>query len=448
MSQPSGLLTPDSETKSFRDSERLPKRKRVSPQPPDRLPSRQELVPANNSLPGLCEQLEAVSVGPRSHQHPLIRPDAQRQEIYRFEPQQVHPVILSSGKTSKAANSSNILTTMSAWDPHKTKSRPLSRLLDSPPQYVMLDRERIRLAAGLVRATLMAHSTPGWPGQRHGDHHGLPTNCLLDQISFLSQWSAETSAGVDIDSLLHTLNIPVAVGDPTHPSKTIASSHSDTDMTDAGDINTTMQTHNKTSDHSSNRESTEEDLKDTYGIRNLVLYRLGVALLSIGLWRSIPWKEFASVRRKARALDWGGAEYKCAVHKLINGDFGLGVGDLDLEDEDLQIEIVKTIVGPLESTVGSISRSNQGGGGGVLSSENLKGLQAHESGGRGGGGVMWLTDSDRWVGPVQELQPPPPPPYPRPGPSSTLIGSPGGMDGGDGEFDTIGSAQSSSGFMY
>jgi len=371
-------------------------------------------VSVDDPLPSLCKQLEEASLDPRAQKHPLIRNDVQHQEYYRFEPQQVHSIILSSSKTPK---SSNIFSTISTWDLHETKSRPLSQLLCVKPHHVMLDRERIKLAAGLVRATLMAHSTPGWPGLR--DSQQLPPGCLLDQINFLSRGSADISAGIDdIDSLLDTLNMPIAVGGY---SKTLTSSHSDTDMTDAADLNTTAaHTQNKSADHSSNPISTEEDLKNTYGIRNLVLYRLGVALLSIALWKRIPWQDIASVRKKARALDWGGREYQCAVNKLINGDFGLGTGELDLEDECVQIEIVKNIIGPLETTIGYISRRSQDGG--VLSSENLKGLQA-QSGGR------WLiNEPERWVGSVQ-----PPPPYSGPGPS-TWVGSPRGIDSGHGGY--------------
>lgn len=419
VSQPPGLLTPDSETRTFEDLDiRSPKRPRLSPQPviPPTCPPAQQglgLLSANNSLPSLCKQLETATINP-NHHDTLICADARHQEFYKFETRQVQSITPSS-KTP------NIFTTISTWDLHETKSFPLSQLLAFKPEYVMLHQERIRLAAGLVRATLMAHSTPGWPGQQN--HHQLPLGCLLEQISFLSQESADISAGVNIDSLLNTLNIPITVGSSTQASKTIPSSNSDAEMTDAGDIN-------KSTDHSSDPVSSEEDLKNTYGIPNLILYRLGVALLSIALWKPIPWQNITSVRRKARALDWGGSDYKCAVLKLINGDFGLGRGDLDLEKEDVQIEIVRNIVGPLDSIVGFISRRPSQGGG-VLSRENLQAAQS--------GQKMWLPEPERWVGSVPQMRQPPPPPYPGP---STWVGSPGGMDGGDGGFETTGLVES------
>ncbi|KAL2200833.1 hypothetical protein P885DRAFT_19817, partial [Corynascus similis CBS 632.67] len=90
----------------------------------------------------------------------------------------------------------------------------------------------------------------------------------------------------------------------------------------------------------------EEELRDTYGIQNQTLYRLGVALLSIALWTKIDWRNIAAVRRKAAALTELGHVYRDAVNRLIWGNFGIYPPDLD--SEDLRSEIIRTVIGPLE----------------------------------------------------------------------------------------------------
>lgn len=197
------------------------------------------------------------------------------------------------------------------WGAHKITS--LAELLNRRVRDVMLDRERIQLALALVKGTLTNHSTLGWP-----------QGGLMEGITFFYKSDIE----VDVKAILNTLNINVHMGDSTV---------NDTDM--EGD---TMSV-------------PEDELEFVHGIRNQVLYQLGVALLSIGLWTKVNWEDIVGVRRKAAAIDsLGGKQFRVAVKKLIHGNFG--VDPVDLNNERLQLEILKTVVDPLERLVASYRR--------------------------------------------------------------------------------------------
>jgi hypothetical protein len=188
------------------------------------------------------------------------------------------------------------------WDSHKITS--LIELLNHPIRDVILDRERIQLALALVRGTLMNHSTPGWP-----------KGCVMEGISFFNKLDAD----VDVSTLLSTLNIQIQVGN---------SLASDTNMEDCSVV------------------VSEDEWQYASGIRNPVLYRLGVALLSIGLWSKVGWEDVAAVRRKAAALDSLGRNFSNAVKRLIYGDFG--VDTVDLSNDRLQVEILRSVIVPLQ----------------------------------------------------------------------------------------------------
>jgi len=188
------------------------------------------------------------------------------------------------------------------WD--ERQPTPLTQLLGCSPHSMVLDCERVQLALAILRATLMNHSTASWP-----------EGCLLDSIALFPDVNGE----IDLSSMLGTLNIPVTIG---------SGETADMDM-DADSV-----------------AVSEEELQFTYGIRNLTLYRLGAAFLSIGLWSVVDWKDVAAVRRKAAALDSLGTKFRGAVERLLYGDFG--VDTTDLNDERLQVEILRTVAAPLE----------------------------------------------------------------------------------------------------
>lgn len=235
---------------------------------------------------GLCRQLEACSVTSTPPARPRVFSyvDVQRREQFMFEP-----------KPAEAQS-------LGGWDTHKVTS--LMELLNHRIRDVMLDRERIQLALALVRGTLMNHSTPGWP-----------QGCVMEGISFFN----DSDADVDVSALLNTLNIQIQAGNCLAP---------DTPM-----------------EGSSVRVS-EDELQYTFGIRNQVLYCLGAALLSIGLWSNVGWEDVPAVRRKAAALDSLGKNFTDAVKRLIHSDFG--VDTADLSNERLQVEILRAVVVPLE----------------------------------------------------------------------------------------------------
>ncbi|KAL2181132.1 uncharacterized protein P884DRAFT_296837 [Thermothelomyces heterothallicus CBS 202.75] len=112
--------------------------------------------------------------------------------------------------------------------------------LFSQPVDGVSNRERVQLALALLKATLINHSTPAWP-----------KGCVFEATDILKK----PGAPVILSDALGTLNLQVQVGGP-----------GDDDM-----------------DIEDGSVASEEELRETYGIQNQVLYRLGVALLSIGL---------------------------------------------------------------------------------------------------------------------------------------------------------------------
>lgn len=192
------------------------------------------------------------------------------------------------------------------WETSKISS--LADLLQCPVHDVILDRERILLALALVRGALSNHSTEAWP-----------KGCVLGGIGFCHDGTGD----FDAPAMLETLSMEIRVG---------GDGATDTDM-DGGSM------------------VSEDELRYTYGVRNQVLYRLGVALLSIGLWTRVRWEDVGMVRRKAESFDsLGGKRYREAVRRLISGEFGVDTNRLD--DERLQAEIYRTIVVPLEKRAG------------------------------------------------------------------------------------------------
>lgn len=238
---------------------------------------------SSEDIGSLCRQLKACSVTST----PRARP-----RVFSYDDVQRREQFMFEPKPLEAQN-------LGDWDTHKITS--LIELLNHPIRDVILDRERIQLALALVRGTLMNHSTLGWP-----------KGCVMEGISFFNKLDAD----VDMSALLNTLNIQMQVGN---------SLASDTNM--EGSSVTVSEDYNS-------------------GIRNQVLYRLGVALLSIGLWSKVGWEDVAAVRRKAAALDSLGKKFSHAVKRLIYSDFGADT--VDLSNERLRVEILRAVIVPLE----------------------------------------------------------------------------------------------------
>ncbi|KAK5655513.1 hypothetical protein OQA88_5784 [Cercophora sp. LCS_1] len=218
-----------------------------------------------------------------THPQTFTHIDSRSRERFHFEPKQAAKQVLE-----------------------KQKLATLSDLVTRLPEHLLLKRERVQLALALVKATLMNHSTLAWPN-----------GCVLESIGFLSDPNME----IDILTVLNTLNLEVQVGGDESGDSV------DTDM-ESGSV------------------ASEDELENTFGVQNRVLYRLGVALLSIGLWDKIEWKDIPAARRKAKALDAMGAKYREVVKRLIWANFD--ADPTNLNDERLQAEILRTVVSPLE----------------------------------------------------------------------------------------------------
>ncbi|KAI1658270.1 hypothetical protein F4813DRAFT_59807 [Daldinia decipiens] len=104
-------------------------------------------------------------------------------------------------------------------------------------------------------------------------------------------------------------------------------------------------------------ESVQEAMEN-YGIRNITLYALGVALLQIGLWERVAWEDHVQVRRKVARLSYLGKRFRNAAKRLIDCDFGLATEQL--EDPELQDAIFSCVVGDLESLYRDLTSSRLG----------------------------------------------------------------------------------------
>ncbi|KAI1213157.1 uncharacterized protein F4807DRAFT_413087 [Annulohypoxylon truncatum] len=193
---------------------------------------------------------------------------------------------------------------------------PLTDYLRFPVYDVVSDTDRIKLGITLVKSMLKYNSTPWWPrestlGQVYIFHNGgRDISPYIDTLHLLIQVRMASSA-------METVNLA-----PTPPNGE--------DCLPDCPLSEPVQ-----------------DAMENYGIRNLTLYGLGVALIQIGLWSDIPWGDHVLVRKTVAHLPCFGKRYKKVVSKLINCDFGLGTEDLN--DPELRSAIFNDIIGELES---------------------------------------------------------------------------------------------------
>ena len=186
-----------------------------------------------------------------------------------------------------------------------------------PVHDILSDRDRLELAISLVKATLRHWGTPWWP-----------MGCLLSDIKVLG--GAADSLGTRLKSLHVTAAMLKGMADDL-PSR--------------------------------ERDPSDDDMKharENFGVRNLDLYRLGVALLQIGLWDLVPWKDPALVRRKTDRLSFCGKKYQQATERLIECDFG---ETRNLDDEGLQRAVCTRVVVDLESLMRMAHRAEPRTGG-------------------------------------------------------------------------------------
>jgi len=82
------------------------------------------------------------------------------------------------------------------------------------------------------------------------------------------------------------------------------------------------------------------------------LYRLGVALLQIGLWKPLDATKVAQVRQAEERPSQFGPKYDLLTQRCLNFDFDGSRPDLN--DKGLQTKVYKTVVMELERMVDAL----------------------------------------------------------------------------------------------
>ncbi|KAM5342677.1 hypothetical protein ACJ41O_013643 [Fusarium nematophilum] len=170
------------------------------------------------------------------------------------------------------------------------------------------DPQRFWLASIVVKSALQHHNTPWWP-----------ESWTLDSLGFYEKCTGELA-----DSL-QTLHItaPLGCADGVSPRGGGGSSL-----------------------HALPAEAKKAMTR--FGIRNLTLWCVGVALLQTGLWRPIPWDDHEQVRDSVASLERFSKQYFEITDKLINCDFGAGAR---LQNPKLQNEIYRGVVCELDCII-------------------------------------------------------------------------------------------------
>ncbi|KAI4592497.1 hypothetical protein KJ359_011079 [Pestalotiopsis sp. 9143b] len=89
-----------------------------------------------------------------------------------------------------------------------------------------------------------------------------------------------------------------------------------------------------------------------YGIRNLALYSLGVALLQIDRWSTMNADDVVAIRRLARQTSRLGPRFQEVVQKCVDCDFGQGD---DLEKPMLRNAVYGSVICEIEDLIRRIS---------------------------------------------------------------------------------------------
>ncbi|OCL12354.1 hypothetical protein AOQ84DRAFT_373150 [Glonium stellatum] len=91
-----------------------------------------------------------------------------------------------------------------------------------------------------------------------------------------------------------------------------------------------------------------------YGIRNMTLHSLGVALLELGYWKPLDSYDLLTVRRLAASGSPLGPTYKDIIQKYLSCDFSFSN---DLTKTELQRAFYSDVVCPLEGMMKKLSIS-------------------------------------------------------------------------------------------
>lgn len=99
-----------------------------------------------------------------------------------------------------------------------------------------------------------------------------------------------------------------------------------------------------------------EDAQYKHGVRNIMLYSLGAALLAIGRWERIDHNDIEGVRRLASQPCYLGPVYQELTKRVLYCDFGYGN---DLRRPRLQEAIYEMVVLELESMIARLDISEE-----------------------------------------------------------------------------------------
>lgn len=186
------------------------------------------------------------------------------------------------------------------------KETALGDLLDQPVYDVVSDSHRITVALTLAKAMLKFHTTRAWP-----------RGCLMSRVKLYRDADVTEC---DLAACLSTLHIPADVGLRS----------SDIDMEEPRSMS----------------PQEIQDAREVYGIQDMSLYCLGVALLQIGLWEAVQWNDVVQVRRKTARLSYLGEKYNTITKALVHCTLGYGLSDL--ASDELQEAVIQKVVFGLE----------------------------------------------------------------------------------------------------
>ncbi|KEY74654.1 hypothetical protein S7711_08421 [Stachybotrys chartarum IBT 7711] len=192
------------------------------------------------------------------------------------------------------------------------ESVPLQNLLDRTVDNAISVPQQLRLALALARGLLLFNSSPWWR-----------TYWSLQDIFYFDMVD-------DLDAGLKTLHINTEIQAQKNCKK-------GKQIARLAPI----------------EQGFTQEAHLSYGIRNLALYGLGVALLQIDHWRLLDADDVVSIRKLSQQSSRLGPRYQDVVQKCIECDFGHGS---DLETIPLQNAVYRMVVCEIESLVGVLER--------------------------------------------------------------------------------------------
>ncbi|KAK3323034.1 hypothetical protein B0H66DRAFT_590641 [Apodospora peruviana] len=214
-----------------------------------------------------------------------------------------HPILCRDASPSLYTNTSPV---------------PLNQILQQPRSDELSVPAQLQLALRIASAVLKFNST-SWLGEIWG----------LSDLYFFEQRS---EAAADLPTSLQTLHLGREWS--SSPAALLPTLETDNNMILV------------------DRQKTEmEDAKLTYGIHNVTMYNLGVALLSIGRWSAVDANDVLCVRKMARETCPLGPRYQELTQRVLDCDFGFGK---DLRKPKLQEAVYDGVLVELEGMIAAL----------------------------------------------------------------------------------------------